>query len=93
LTPEVLGGNGIVADYKRARFTDAEALYSCEKTYQMQNLIVAKPSPGSSPLCGRRSHQLDHALTNDVAPLILDQRWKARPASSLASVTEQSSCV
>src|SRR5713101_2001720 len=40
---EVLGGNGIVADYNVARFfTDAEALYSYEGTYQMQNLIIGK---------------------------------------------------
>src|SRR5216117_72468 len=40
---EVLGGNGIVADYQVARFfTDCEALYSYEGTYQMQNLIVGK---------------------------------------------------
>ena len=36
-----LGGNGIVADYKVARFfADCEALYSYEGTYQMQNLIL-----------------------------------------------------
>jgi alkylation response protein AidB-like acyl-CoA dehydrogenase len=40
---ELLGGNGIVADYKVARFfTDVEALYFYEGTYQMQNLIVGK---------------------------------------------------
>jgi len=40
---ELLGGNGIVADYNVARFfADAEALYSYEGTYQMQNLIVGK---------------------------------------------------
>jgi alkylation response protein AidB-like acyl-CoA dehydrogenase len=44
---EVLGGNGIVADYSLARFfTDAEALYSYEGTYQMQNLIVGKAITG-----------------------------------------------
>src|SRR5271154_5526773 len=44
---EVLGGNGIVADYKVARFfTDCEALYSYEGTYQMQNLIVGKAITG-----------------------------------------------
>src|ERR1700751_3124243 len=44
---EVLGGNGIVADYKVARFfADAEALYSYEGTYQMQNLIVGKAITG-----------------------------------------------
>src|SRR5277367_1512041 len=44
---EVLGGNGIVADYDVARFfTDAEALYSYEGTYQMQNLIVGKAITG-----------------------------------------------
>jgi alkylation response protein AidB-like acyl-CoA dehydrogenase len=46
---EVLGGNGIVTDYKAARFfTDAEALYSYEGTYQMQNLIVGKAITGLS---------------------------------------------
>ena len=46
---ELLGGNGIVADYKVARFfTDAEALYSYEGTYQMQNLIVGKAVTGLS---------------------------------------------
>lgn len=46
---EVLGGNGIVADYEAARFfADAEALYSYEGTYQMQNLIVGKAVTGLS---------------------------------------------
>src|SRR6266478_4735290 len=46
---ELLGGNGIVADYKVARFfTDCEALYSYEGTYQMQNLIVGKAITGFS---------------------------------------------
>src|SRR3954462_3210547 len=44
---EVLGGNGIVADYNVARFfADAEALYSYEGTYQMQNLIIGKAITG-----------------------------------------------
>jgi glutaryl-CoA dehydrogenase len=44
---ELLGGNGIVADYNIARFfADAEALYSYEGTYQMQNLIVGKAITG-----------------------------------------------
>jgi alkylation response protein AidB-like acyl-CoA dehydrogenase len=44
---EVLGGNGVVADYKVARFFgDAEALYSYEGTYQMQNLIIGKAITG-----------------------------------------------
>ena len=44
---EVLSGNGIVADYNVARFfADAEALYSYEGTYQMQNLIVGKAITG-----------------------------------------------
>src|SRR5258705_13168475 len=43
----LLGGNGIVADYNVARFfADAEALYSYEGTYQMQNLIVGKAITG-----------------------------------------------
>src|SRR3989449_763163 len=46
---ELLGGNGIVADYKAARFfADCEALYSYEGTYQMQNLIVGKAITGFS---------------------------------------------
>src|ERR1700681_218330 len=44
---EGLGGNGLVADYNVARFfNDAEALYSYEGTYQMQNLIVGKAITG-----------------------------------------------
>ena len=44
---ELMGGNGIVADYKAARFfADCEALYSYEGTYQMQNLIVGKAITG-----------------------------------------------
>ena len=46
---ELLGGNGIVADYNVARFfNDVEALYSYEGTYQMQNLIVGKSITGIS---------------------------------------------
>ncbi|MCU1287229.1 MAG: Acyl-CoA dehydrogenase [Acidobacteriales bacterium] len=46
---ELLGGNGIAADYKVARFfADAEALYSYEGTYQMQNLILGKAITGFS---------------------------------------------
>jgi alkylation response protein AidB-like acyl-CoA dehydrogenase len=46
---EVLGGNGIVVDYNVARFfADAEAIYSYEGTYQMQNLIVGKAITGFS---------------------------------------------
>ncbi len=46
---ELLGGNGIVADYNVARFfADAEALYSYEGTYQMQNMIVGKAVTGLS---------------------------------------------
>ena len=44
---EILGGNGIVADYKVARFfNDCEALYTYEGTFQMQNLIVGKAITG-----------------------------------------------
>jgi len=46
---EVLGGNGISADYNVGRFfADAEALYSYEGTFQMQNLIVGKAITGLS---------------------------------------------
>jgi alkylation response protein AidB-like acyl-CoA dehydrogenase len=44
---ELFGGNGIIADYNIGRFfADAEALYSYEGTYQMQNLIVEKAITG-----------------------------------------------
>jgi alkylation response protein AidB-like acyl-CoA dehydrogenase len=44
---EVCGGNGIAADYNVGRFfADAEALYTYEGTYQMQNLIVGKAITG-----------------------------------------------
>ena len=47
LSNSIANGNGIVADYKVARFfTDCEALYSYEGTYQMQNLIVGKAITG-----------------------------------------------
>src|SRR5215469_2128681 len=46
---ELLGGNGILVDYGVARFfADAEALYSYEGTYQMQQLIVGKTVTGFS---------------------------------------------
>jgi glutaryl-CoA dehydrogenase len=46
---ELLGGNGILLDYNVARFfADAEALYSYEGTFQMQNLIVGKEITGLS---------------------------------------------
>jgi glutaryl-CoA dehydrogenase len=46
---ELCGANGIVVDYNVGRFfADAEALYSYEGTYQMQNLIVGKAVTGLS---------------------------------------------
>jgi len=46
---ELFGGNGISLDYQVARFfADAEAFYSYEGTYQMQNLIVGKAITGIS---------------------------------------------
>ena len=46
---ELLGGNGIAADYNVGRFfAVAEALYSYEGTFQMQSLIVGKAVTGFS---------------------------------------------
>src|SRR5712692_1493815 len=46
---ELLGGNGIAAEYNVGRFfVDAEALYSYEGTFQMQNLILGKTITGFS---------------------------------------------
>src|SRR5262249_44457643 len=53
---ELLGGNGILADYSVARFfADAEALYSYEGTYQMQHLIVGKAVTGFSAFGAERT--------------------------------------
>ncbi|GLS34380.1 glutaryl-CoA dehydrogenase [Mesorhizobium albiziae] len=46
---EVHGANGIIVDNNVGRlFADAEALYSYEGTFQMQNLIVGKAATGFS---------------------------------------------
>lgn len=46
---ELHGANGILVDSNVGRlFADAEALYSYEGTFQMQNLIVAKAATGLS---------------------------------------------
>jgi glutaryl-CoA dehydrogenase len=46
---ELLGGNGIAAEYNVGRFfADAEALYTYEGTFQMQNMIVGKAITGFS---------------------------------------------
>ena len=46
---EVHGANGIIVDNNVGRlFADAEALYSYEGTFQMQNLIVGKAATGLS---------------------------------------------
>jgi glutaryl-CoA dehydrogenase len=46
---EVYGANGIIVDNDVGRFfSDAEALYSYEGTFQMQNLIVGKAATGFS---------------------------------------------
>ena len=46
---EVHGANGIIVDNNIGRlFSDAEALYSYEGTFQMQNLIVGKAATGLS---------------------------------------------
>src|SRR5271168_3367861 len=46
---KLLGGNGSAAEYNVGRFfVDAEALYSYEGTFQMQNLILGKAITGLS---------------------------------------------
>ena len=46
---EIFGGNGLSIDYNIGRFfADAEALYSYEGSYQMQQLIVGKAITGLS---------------------------------------------
>ncbi|UXU89645.1 hypothetical protein [Burkholderia sp. S-53] len=73
----------MLADYNVARFfADAEALYSYEGTYQMQNLIVGKAITGFSaficdhkragaPFADSRPVRRDkHVIDNDDARII-----------------------
>ena len=66
---ELLGGNGISADYNVARFfADAEALYSYEGTFQMQNLIVGKAITGFQRIrlnAARRSRTISHECNSN----------------------------
>jgi alkylation response protein AidB-like acyl-CoA dehydrogenase len=56
---ELLGGNGIVAEYNVGRFSaDREALYSYEGTFQMQNLILGRAITGFSAFVWRNRSEL-----------------------------------
>ncbi|MCC3276330.1 acyl-CoA dehydrogenase family protein [Arthrobacter sp. zg-Y20] len=47
----ILGGNGIVTDYRMAKiFADAEAIYTYEGTYEINTLIVGRDVTGVSAL-------------------------------------------
>lgn len=47
----LLGGNGIVSDYRMARiFADAEAIYTYEGTYEINTLIAGREITGVSAL-------------------------------------------
>ncbi|MCC3292226.1 MULTISPECIES: acyl-CoA dehydrogenase family protein [unclassified Arthrobacter] len=47
----ILGGNGIVTDYRMAKiFADAEAIYTYEGTYEINTLIVGRDITGVSAL-------------------------------------------
>ncbi len=49
LAREVLGGNGILVEHGVAKlFADAEAVYSCEGTHEMNTLIVGRQITGLS---------------------------------------------
>jgi len=46
---EVIGGSGILLEYDVARFVaDAEAIYSCEGTKEINSLIVGRAITGFS---------------------------------------------
>lgn len=46
---ELVGGNGIISDYKVGKhFCDAEAIYSYEGTYDINQLVVARSLTGES---------------------------------------------
>ena len=47
----ILGGNGILTDYRMAKvFADAEAIYTYEGTYEINTLIVGRDITGISAL-------------------------------------------
>ena len=47
----ILGGNGIVTDYKMAKiFADAEAIFTYEGTYEINTLIVGRAVTGVSAI-------------------------------------------
>lgn len=47
----ILGGNGIVTDYRMARiFSDAEAIYTYEGTFEINSLIVGRAITGVSAI-------------------------------------------
>ncbi len=47
----ILGGNGIVTDYRMARiFSDAEAIYTYEGTFEINSLIVGRAVTGVSAI-------------------------------------------
>ncbi|WP_411375487.1 acyl-CoA dehydrogenase family protein [Arthrobacter sp. MPF02] len=49
----ILGGNGILADYRMARiFLDAEAIYTYEGSYEINSLIVGRAVTGLSAFGG-----------------------------------------
>ncbi|UIZ92054.1 acyl-CoA dehydrogenase family protein [Corynebacterium sp. CNCTC7651] len=46
---EIMGGNGLISDYRMAKiFNDAEAIYSYEGTYDINQLIVGRAITGES---------------------------------------------
>jgi glutaryl-CoA dehydrogenase len=47
----ILGGNGIVTDYKMAKiFADAEAIYTYEGSFEINTLIVGRAVTGVSAI-------------------------------------------
>jgi glutaryl-CoA dehydrogenase len=47
----LLGGNGIVTDYRMAKiFADAEAIYTYEGSYEINTLIVGRAVTGVSAI-------------------------------------------
>jgi glutaryl-CoA dehydrogenase len=53
MSREILGGNGILLDYKAARhFADVEAVYTYEGTNEVQTLIVGRDITGIQAFVG-----------------------------------------
>ena len=80
---EALGGNGIQLDQGVARrFADAEALYTYEGTYQMNNLIVGRSITGPQRLRLNIFREPHSSRTEKPCPTPSSSPSPARPSAA-----------